>query len=61
MLNVIATLVVFLLAPTVVKRMGASGQEIMSKLMALLTAVIGVQFIIDGGTTVITELMKAAR
>jgi multiple antibiotic resistance protein len=60
-LNIIATLVVFLLAPTVVKKMGHAGQEIMSKVMALLTAVIGVQFIIDGGTTVIAELVKNAK
>ncbi len=55
--NIAATLVVLLLAPTIVRRMGASGQEILSKVMALLTAVIGVQFILDGGTMVIMQLM----
>lgn len=57
-LNILATLVVFLLAPQLVRKMGPSGREIMSKVMALLTAVIGVQFIIDGGTAVIADLMK---
>lgn len=56
--NILATLVVLLLAPTIVRRLGHSGQEIMGKVMALLTAVIGVQFILDGATQVIVELMK---
>jgi len=55
--NIIAALIVLLLAPTIVRRLGHSGQEILSKVMALLTAVIGVQFILDGSTMVITQLM----
>lgn len=57
-LNIVMALVVLLLAPTIVKRLGHSGQEILSKVMALLTAVIGVQFILDGSSMVIMEIMK---
>jgi len=56
-LNILAALIVLLLAPTIVRRLGHSGQEILSKVMALLTAVIGVQFILDGSTMVIMQLM----
>ena len=56
-LNIVAALVVLLLAPTIVRRLGHSGQEILSKVMALLTAVIGVQFIVDGASMVIMQLM----
>ena len=55
--NIVAALVVLLLAPTIVRRLGHSGQEILSKVMALLTAVIGVQFIVDGASIVIQGLM----
>jgi len=50
--------IVLRMAPALVAKLGDSGQEILSKVLALLTAVIGVQFIINGGTTVINELMK---
>ncbi len=56
----VCILIVFIVlraAPLLVSKLGASGQEIMSKVLALLTAVIGVQFIINGGTTVVMELM----
>ncbi len=54
--NVVATLVVLLLAPRIVAKMGASGQEVLSKVMGLLTAVIGVQFILNGGAAAILML-----
>lgn len=60
LLNVIITFIVLAVSPKLVTKLGPSGQEVMSKIMALLTAVIGVQFIIDGGTQVILELMKKA-
>lgn len=56
--NVLLTLVIFFAAPFIVRRLGENGQEIMGKVMALLTAVIGVQFILDGGTEVISELIR---
>lgn len=52
------TLVVFLLAPKLVAKLGPAGQQVLSKVMALLSAVIGVQFIINGLTTVIGNVVK---
>lgn len=49
--------VVLRMAPALVAKLGVSGQEILSKVLALLTAVIGVQFIINGGTAVINQLL----
>lgn len=61
LLNILLTLIILLAAPKIVAKIGDSGQEVMSKIMGLLTAVIGVQFIINGGTTVIAEMLKQAR
>ena len=60
-LNTVISLIVLLMAPLIVARISQSGQNIMSKLMALLTAVIGVQFIINGGTAVITDVIRSIR
>ncbi len=60
-LNVLITLVVLLLSPRIVSRISASGQDVMAKIMGMLTAVIGVQFIINGATTVISEIMHQVR
>lgn len=57
-LNALITLVVLLASPKIVAKISCSGQEVMAKIMGLLTAVIGVQFIINGATTVITEMLK---
>lgn len=46
------------MAPMLVSKMGESGQQIMSKVLALLSAVIGVQFIINGTTTIVGQLLK---
>lgn len=57
---VVCILIVFVvlrMAPALVAKLGVSGQEILSKVLALLTAVIGVQFIINGGTAVINQLL----
>lgn len=53
------TLIVFLLAPKLVAKMGPAGQQVLSKVMALLSAVIGVQFIINGLTAVMSGLLKS--
>ena len=60
LLNIVITFVVLAMAPKFVTKLGASGHQVMSKVMALLTAVIGIQFIIDGGTHVFLEIMKKA-
>ncbi|MCC7435871.1 MAG: NAAT family transporter [Methanoregulaceae archaeon] len=45
-------------APVIIAKLGQSGQEILSKVLALLTAVIGVQFIVNGATTVLRDMLK---
>lgn len=58
LVNALITLAVLLAAPAIVARLGKSGQEIMAKVMGLLTAVIGVQFIINGTTAVMMGLVR---
>lgn len=53
---VVCVLIVWLvlrMAPALVSKLGPAGQEILSKVLALLSAVIGVQFIINGVTGVL--------
>lgn len=54
----LSVLLVLLAAPWVVARMGPSGQAILGKVMSLLTAVIGVQFILNGLTSVILDVAR---
>lgn len=60
LVNVILVLLVLIISPGVVSRLGRSGQQILSKVMGLLSAVIGVQFILNGLSTVLMDLMKRA-
>src|SRR5947207_2609939 len=50
-----------LAAPSIVAWIGPTGQRIVSKIMGLITAVIGIQFVINGVTTVFVSILKAAR
>jgi multiple antibiotic resistance protein len=59
--NTILTLLVLLAAPRIAAKLGMTGQRIITKVMGLITVVIGIQFIINGSTTVITDILKAAR
>ena len=59
--SIVITLAILLAAPTVVARIGRTGQRVVAKIMGLVTAVIGVQFILNGATTVILEILKQAR
>jgi multiple antibiotic resistance protein len=59
--NILLTLVILLAAPSIVARIGATGQRIVAKIMGLITAVIGIQFIINGVTAVLTEILKTSR
>jgi len=59
--NVLLTLVILLAAPAIVSRIGPTGQRIVSKIMGLITAVIGIQFVINGVTTVFVEILRTAR
>ncbi|MGI8923394.1 MAG: MarC family protein [Fimbriimonadales bacterium] len=54
----VITLAVLLAAPKIVSRLGEAGTHIMTKVMGLLTAVIGVQFILNGVTAVVLDVMK---
>jgi multiple antibiotic resistance protein len=59
--NVLLTLLILLAAPTIVARIGTTGQRIVSKIMGLITAVIGVQFVLNGVETVALAILKDAR
>jgi multiple antibiotic resistance protein len=59
--NIVLTLAILLAAPAVVARIGETGQRIVSKVMGLITAVIGVQFILNGVETVALAILKASR
>lgn len=59
--NILLTLVILLAAPAIVSRIGATGQRIVSKIMGLITAVIGIQFVLNGVSTVLMEIIRAAR
>jgi len=58
LLAIVITFAVLRAAPFVVSRLGKNGQEILSRLMALITAVIGVQFIINGGMAVVAKFLQ---
>jgi multiple antibiotic resistance protein len=59
--NILLTLAILLAAPAIVSRIGATGQRIVSKIMGLITAVIGIQFVLNGVSTVLMEIIRAAR
>jgi multiple antibiotic resistance protein len=59
--NILLTFLILLAAPSIVAWIGATGQRIVSKIMGLITAVIGIQFVINGVTTVFVSILKAAR
>ena len=59
--NGLLTLLILLAAPTIVARIGTTGQRIVSKIMGLITAVIGVQFVLNGVETVALAILKDAR
>ena len=59
--NILLTLLILLAAPKLVARIGVTGQRIVSKIMGLITAVIGVQFILNGVEAVALAILRAAR
>jgi multiple antibiotic resistance protein len=59
--SIVITLVILLAAPAIVARIGLTGQRVVAKVMGLVTAVIGVQFILNGVTTVMLEILKQAK
>jgi multiple antibiotic resistance protein len=58
--NIALTLALLLAAPTVVARIGETGRRIVTKIMGLITAVIGVQFVINGLRAVALDVLKSA-
>ncbi len=59
--NILLTLLILLAAPGLVARIGQTGQRIVSKIMGLITTVIGVQFVLNGVETVALAILKAGR
>ncbi len=56
--NVFLTFLILLAAPAIVARIGTTGQRIVSKIMGLITAVIGIQFVLNGVTTVFVSILQ---
>jgi multiple antibiotic resistance protein len=59
--NIALTLAVLLAAPWLVARIGETGQRIVAKIMGLITAVIGVQFVLNGVEAVALAILHASR
>jgi multiple antibiotic resistance protein len=59
--NIVLTLAALLAAPWLVARIGETGQRIVSKIMGLIAAVIGVQFVLNGVETVALSILRTAR
>jgi multiple antibiotic resistance protein len=56
--NILLTLLFLLAAPALVRRIGPTGQRIVSKIMGLITAVIGVQFVLNGVEAVAVAVLN---
>jgi MarC family membrane protein len=59
--NIVLTFLILLAAPKIVSWIGPTGQRIISKIMGLITVVIGVQFVLNGVTTVFLQILREAR
>ncbi|HEY6148512.1 MAG TPA: NAAT family transporter [Thermoanaerobaculia bacterium] len=59
--SIVITLGILFAAPAIVERIGLTGQRVVAKIMGLVTVVIGVQFILNGVTTVLTAIIREAR
>ena len=58
---ILITWIVLLAAPWIVEKIGQTGQRIVAKVMGLITCVIGVQFVINGITPVLSGIIRSAR
>lgn len=52
--------VVLAVAPSIARRVGRNGMNVMTRLMGLIVMVVGVQFIIEGVRTVALDILRAA-
>jgi multiple antibiotic resistance protein len=59
--SILVTLAILLAAPAIVGRIGKTGQRVVAKVMGLVTVVIGVQFILNGATTVLLSILQKAK
>jgi multiple antibiotic resistance protein len=59
-LNLVLTFLILLAAPAIVAAIGVTGQKIVGKIMGLITVVIGIQFVINGATTVVVDILHRA-
>jgi multiple antibiotic resistance protein len=59
--NIVLTLAILLAAPWLVARIGETGQRIVAKIMGLITAVIGVQFVLNGVEAVALAILRTSR
>ncbi|MCC6132710.1 MAG: MarC family protein [Acidobacteria bacterium] len=59
--SMLLTLLILLAAPEITKRMGETGQRVTNKIMGLISAVIGIQFVINGVTAVAIQILREAR
>lgn len=55
-----ATFGSLLIAPRIIRRLGKSGTELITKVMGLIIVVIGVQFVIDGAKPIAIEILRSA-
>tara|TARA_B100001250_G_scaffold410886_1_gene438250 strand:- start:620 stop:1264 length:645 start_codon:yes stop_codon:yes gene_type:complete len=51
------TLIIFYTAPLIFKKIGSSGSRLIQRLMGIILMVIAVQFVIDGVTNVVNEII----
>lgn len=56
-----ATFGFLLVAPTLIRKVGNGGTELITKVMGLIIVVIGVQFVIDGLKPIAIEVLQNAR
>ena len=56
----LASWVVLLVAPLILRRFGRTGINVMTRFMGLLVMVVGVQFILDGVRAVVLSTRAAA-
>ncbi|MFN2386078.1 MAG: MarC family protein [Thermoanaerobaculia bacterium] len=61
LVSMLLTLLILLAAPGIVSRVGRTGQRIVTRVMGLITAVVGIQFVINGVRTVLVDIIRAAR
>jgi multiple antibiotic resistance protein len=60
LLVIVVTALVLAAAPRLVRRLGPSGVQLVTRLMGLLMLVLGVQFVIDGIRPIAAEILRGA-